>query len=94
MRLQDMWIKNTAGKPDAVLTMTIMTLVVVLIKYFFADTGIEVAAGHSIKFGTADSGAIAALLTPTLGAYVMRRYTEVRHGGQAAPTPTPEPEAK
>lgn len=85
MRLQDMWIKNTSGKPDAILTMAVMTLVVVLIKYFFADTAIEVAAGHSIKFGAADSGAIAALLAPTLSAYVARRYTETKHGGTPAP---------
>ena len=86
MRLQDMWIKNTAGKPDAVLTMTIMVLVVVLVKYVFADTSIEIAAGHSVKFGPADAGVITALLTPTLGAYVARRYTETKHGRVEEPT--------
>ncbi len=58
------WIKNTDDKHDAVLTMAVLAFLLCLVKV--ALNGV---------FGTIDAGIIAALLTPTLGAYVARRYT-------------------
>jgi hypothetical protein len=65
------WIKNTSGKPDAILTLSMITLGVVLIKFFLS----EVAFGRLV-FGSIDGGTIAALLTPTLGSYCARRWTD------------------
>lgn len=66
-----MWIKNTDGKPDAVLTMTLIGFMVVILKVLLAG-----AAIGAFNAGAIDSGVIAAILTPTLGAYVARRYTD------------------
>jgi hypothetical protein len=75
------WIDNTAGKPDAMLTMGLMGFVVVLLKVLLG--GMTVAlAGKSLTLGTIDAGTIGAVLTPTLGAYVARRYTDRKHPEQ------------
>ena len=58
-------------KEDAMLTMAFMTLIVVLLKVVLG--GVVIGA---VNFGGIDSATIAALLTPTLGAYVVRRYTD------------------
>jgi hypothetical protein len=65
------WMRNTEGKEDAVLTMSIVGFVVVLLKVLLTD----VTVGQW-SFGSIDAGTVAAILTPTLGAYVARRYTD------------------
>lgn len=65
------WLSNSDGKPDAVLTMSVVTLGVVLFKFLLS----EMSFGP-IVFGQIDGGTIAALLTPTLGAYCARRWTD------------------
>ena len=74
-----LWIKNTAGKEDAVLTMSFFAFVGVMVKFLFSGVSVSLSAGHSFSFGTVDAGVIAAILTPTLGAYVARRHTEAKH---------------
>lgn len=66
-----LWLKNSEGKRDAVLTMTIATLVVVLLKVVIS--GVKFG---DVEFSPMDAGLVVALLTPTLGAYVARRYTD------------------
>lgn len=73
-----MWIKNTDGKKDAVLTMTLMGFLVILAKVLLGGVEIEVA-GAKYAFGTIDGAVVAAVLTPTLGAYVARRYTDRKY---------------
>lgn len=73
-----MWIKNTQGKPDAVLTMTVAGFAVVLLKVLVGGIAFTVA-GKDVTLGTIDAGTIGAILTPTLGAYVARRYTDRKH---------------
>jgi|HubBroStandDraft_5_1064220.scaffolds.fasta_scaffold203812_2 hypothetical protein len=65
------WVTNSGGKPDAMLTLGIISLGVVLVKFFIADISIG-----PLVFGQLDGMVIAAILTPTLGAYVARRYTD------------------
>lgn len=65
------WMLNTKGKADAMLTLSVASLAVVLLKFFLS----EMSFG-SVVFGQLDGGVIAAILTPTLGAYVARRYTD------------------
>lgn len=65
------WMDNSAGKPDAMLTLGAISLGVVLVKFFIADISVG-----PLVFGQLDGMVIAAILTPTLGAYVARRYTD------------------
>lgn len=66
-----MWMQNSQGKEDSMLTLGVISLGVVLVKFFLS----EMSFG-SIIFGQLDGMVVAAILTPTLGAYVARRYTD------------------
>lgn len=72
------WIKNSAGKPDAMLTFAVIAFLTVVFKFLFAGFATSIA-GHDVSFGSVDAGTIAALLTPTLGAYVARRHSDVKY---------------
>ena len=80
-----LWIRNTAGKKDAVLTMAWAGFMVVLAKVLLSGLVIEIADAKTITLGTIDGSVIAAILTPTLGAYIARRYTDTKHGQPPAP---------
>jgi hypothetical protein len=77
-KTMNLWIKNTDGKPDAVLTMTLLGFLTVLVRLLFSNVTLELL-GKTITVGAIESGAIAAILTPTLGAYVARRYTDKKY---------------
>lgn len=77
----NIWMRNTEGKRDAVLTMTFMGFVVVLLKFLMAGVTL-----FGFSAGEVDASMIAAILTPTLGAYVARRYTDKKHEGLAEPS--------
>ena len=72
------WMKNTEGRPDAVLTMAFVGFMIVAIKILFAGAVIEFN-GNKYSFGAPDASVIGALLGPTLGAYVTRRWTEKKY---------------
>lgn len=65
------WMLNSKGAPDAMLTLGVVSLGVVLLKFFFS----EISIGPVI-FGQLDGLVVASILTPTLGAYVARRYSD------------------
>lgn len=69
-------LKNSAGRKDAVLTMSVFAMAVVLLKTLLAGVTFTITGDAIFHFGTIDSGIIGALLTPTLSAYVARRYTD------------------
>lgn len=73
-----LWIKNTSGKPDAVLTLTLIGFVIVMLKVLLNGASLSFN-GAAYSLGTIDAAMIAAVLSPTLGAYVARRYTDKRH---------------
>jgi hypothetical protein len=69
------WLNNTDGKKDACLTFATWAVIVCILKVLAA--GASVKLGDAIySLGVIDAGIIGALLTPTLGAYVARRYTD------------------
>lgn len=72
-------IKNSAGKKDAMLTFALVAFVTVVLKVLVSGFTLNVS-GHDVNFGDVDGAAIAALLTPTLGAYVARRHSETKYG--------------
>lgn len=85
-----MWMKNTEGKPDAVLTLAALSIFGVLFRVVFG--GFHLAAGGvDISLPAIDAAVIGSLLTPTLGAYVARRYTDRRYPSDVEP---PAPEGK
>lgn len=65
------WLKNSDGKEDSMLTLGVVSLGVVLMKFFLSDMSFG-----PVVFGQLDGMVVAAILTPTLGAYVARRYTD------------------
>jgi hypothetical protein len=77
-------LKNSSGKKDAVLTMAVVGFAFCLLKVLLAGVTIAIA-GRTFDCGTIDGTSIAAILTPTLGAYVGRRYTDRKYGGDPVP---------
>jgi hypothetical protein len=73
------WIKNTDGKPDAMLTFAAIAFAVVIFKFLLAGVSFKIK-GQDVSAGQVDASTIAALLTPTLGAYVARRHSETKYG--------------
>ncbi|MHB8407932.1 MAG: hypothetical protein ACYDHY_07600 [Acidiferrobacterales bacterium] len=73
-----LWIKNTKGRPDSMLTISLLGFAVVLFKFILSGVTMTLF-GHEVNFGTVDAATVAAILTPTLGSYVARRYTDNRY---------------
>ncbi len=68
-----MLLNDSSGNPSLTHTMSIVSFVIVMFKVFFG--GVSISIGSSAySFGSIDSFSIAAILTPTLGAYVARRF--------------------
>lgn len=66
------WLTNPGtGKVDTMLTLGVYTVGVVLFKFLVSEMSIG-----PLVFGQLDGAVVAALLTPTLGAYVARRYSD------------------
>lgn len=76
-----MWIKNTKGKPDAMLTFAVIAFAVVIFNVFLATFGTVTIFGTVITFTALSAGTITALLGPTLTAYVGRRFTGAAYPG-------------
>jgi len=74
----NLWVKNTEGKRDAMLSMSVWGFFIILIKVLVGGITFQVA-GKDICLGQVDAAVIGAILTPTLGAYVTRRYTDVKY---------------
>jgi len=72
------WMTNTSGKKDAVLTMAFIGFILVVIKVLLAGSTI-IWNGDTISFGEIDAPTIGAILTPTLGAYCARRFTDKKY---------------
>lgn len=73
-----MWIKNTDGKPDAMLTFATISFFAVTLNILLATIG-HISIGRSvIEFQTLDSTTMGVYLAATFTAYVSRRLTD-RH---------------
>jgi hypothetical protein len=79
------FVRNTDHQPDTMLTMSVLAFLFVLVKVVL--NGVTITAfGNTLNCGTIDGGLIAAMLTPTLGAYVWRRHTDISNNAvQALP---------
>lgn len=70
-----LWIKNSSGEQDATLTMAFIGFVIVLAKVLLSGVVVTLA-GSTVSFGSIDAAVVAAVLTPTLGAYVARKHSD------------------
>lgn len=73
-----MYMKDSDGKKSFTVTISIITFVVVMFKVLVGGTAFNVG-NVSIAFGNIGSDEIAALLGPTLFAYIARKYTDIRY---------------
>ena len=71
-----MWIKDSKGNPDAMLTFATISFAVVTLNIFFSTFGTISCSGHTISFQIIDSSLMAAYLGATFTAYVSRRWMD------------------
>lgn len=84
---KSLWIRNTNGKPDAVLTMVFVGFVIVMFKVLCS--GSITILGNAYSSSGIDPETILAVLTPTFGAYVGRRWTDSKYvQSQSSQDPT------
>jgi hypothetical protein len=74
-----MWIKNTEGKKDAMLTFAALSFTAVTLNIFLATFGGFTIGGLSIEFQALDSSVMAVYLGATFTAYVSRRWTDKKY---------------
>lgn len=78
MGMEVLWMRNTEGKKDAMLTFSVVALSAVLIKVMLGGIPFEIH-GTTYMLTPIDASTIGALLTPTLLAYAGRRYTDKKY---------------
>jgi len=76
-----MWVKNTSGKQDAMLTFAVISFAVVTTNLLLSTLGSFQGETISLTFHALDSGSMTAYLAATFGAYVTRRWTDKRFEG-------------
>jgi hypothetical protein len=75
MNLNFVWFENAEGKPDTMLSFAIVAFFIVCFKVLFGGMTFNIGI-HAYTISQIDPSMVGALLTPTLGAYVIRRYTD------------------
>jgi hypothetical protein len=74
-----MWVKNTSGRKDAMLTFALLSFMVVTLNVFLSTLGGVTVGEVSIQFQALDSSVMAVYLGSTFTAYVSRRYTDKKY---------------
>lgn len=68
-------MRNSSGKRDAILTMTVWTVIIVLFRTLVSGLTFTLK-GHPVSFNSMDAALAGALFGPLLAAYCGRRYTD------------------
>lgn len=76
-----MWIKNTDGKQDAMLTFATISFFAVTLNVMLATIGQISFGGNVVEFQTLDSTTMGVYLAATFTAYVSRRLTDRHYVG-------------
>ena len=84
-----MWIKNTSGKKDAMLTFAAASFLVVTANVFLSTFESITVGDTSIVFKALDSSIMAVYLGSTFTAYISRRWTDKKYGTATPPEETP-----
>ena len=74
-----MWIKNTSGKPDAMLTFASIAFAVVTFNVLLATISALSFGEWDVSFSPMEASTLTAYLGATFGAYVSRRWTSARY---------------
>jgi hypothetical protein len=74
-----MWIKNTEGRKDAMLTFALISFMVITLNIFLSTLGALSFGDVNISFVALDSAVMAVYLGATFTAYVSRRWTDKRY---------------
>ena len=70
------WIKNTSGKKDAMLTFAFFSFAVVTFNIFLATFGTITYGDKSIALTPMDAATMTSYLAVTFSAYTARRWTD------------------
>jgi len=73
------WIKNTAGKPDAMLTFAFLAFSVVTLNVLLATFGRISYQDFEMGLQPMEASAMTAYLAATFTAYVTRRWTDKKY---------------
>lgn len=87
------WMKNTSGKPDAMLTFATIAFWVVTLNVLLSTIGTITFGTFTMNFQALDSSIMAAYLGATFTAYVSRRWTESHYGGSTSTEVPQDPAA-
>lgn len=74
-----MYLNDSDGKKSLTATLSIIAFAIVMVKVLLNNSAIQVG-GLAYSFGSIGSTEIAAVLSPILGTYAFRRYTDKRYG--------------
>jgi hypothetical protein len=74
-----MWIKNTSGKKDAMLTFATFSFLVVTLNILLSTISTLSIGDKVFEFRLMDSAAMATYLAATFSAYVTRRWTDKKY---------------
>lgn len=74
-----MWIKNTEGKPDAMLTFATVSFIVVTLNVLFSTIETLTFGSTTINFQALDGTIMGIYLGATFTAYVSRRWTDTHY---------------
>jgi membrane protein implicated in regulation of membrane protease activity len=74
-----MWVKNTGGKKDAMLTFALIAFGVVTLNVLLATFGRIAYSDFDISFQPMEAATMTAYLAATFSAYVTRRWTDKKY---------------
>ena len=77
MNIKWFWFENSDGQADTMLSFAVMAFGLVFFKVLFAGMTFH-TGGEAFTIAPIDAATIGAILTPTLTAYVVRRYTTAK----------------
>lgn len=70
------WVKNTAGKPDAVLTLMLLSFMIVTGAYLASILGSVTIGALAMTFNAFDVSYATAITVPLMATYFGRRWTD------------------
>lgn len=83
-----MWVKNTNGRQDAMLTFAAISFSVVTLNVLLSSFDTITLANSTIVFKPLDTSVMGIYLGSTFTAYVSRRWTDQKYSKQDSSAPT------
>jgi len=80
-----MWIKNTAGKKDAMLTFAVIAFLVATGNILLSTVGMLSVGDFEISFKALDAAIMSTYMGIAFSAYVGRRWTDTKYSDSIVP---------